>query len=44
MKSEMIIHRQLNLGPVVYADRELWDMRVRMIWVFGRLIKSWRVK
>lgn len=39
-----ITHRQVNLGPLVYADRQLWGLRIRTIWLFGHKIKSWKVK
>lgn len=40
----VISHRQVNLWPFVYADRELWGTRTRTIWLFGKKVRSWRVK
>lgn len=42
--AELISHTEIHVGPFVYADRELWGLRTRTIWLFGKKFRSWRVR
>jgi hypothetical protein len=42
--TDLTFHREIGIGPLHYADRELLGIRRRSIWLFGRVIWSRRVK
>ena len=39
----LVIHRQVELGPITYSDREWLGVRTRCIWLFGWK-RVWRVR